>query len=216
MSPGEKLKARLPSIREYPVGITEGDILRIPLTAELALEVLEAIKSIDAADVRLGQFFAEVLPLAELSVGAEIAKVAFERLQTREEWGVREGWVALLARYGRDLAGYRETMLGLLGDADEGVRYRALSAYPTHALEGEISPLLSFESDEYMTEVGMGSDLIFAHRNQALAMIETITGQRFRKVERSARLPDGKIVRWWDWGGFHRWRKSWKNRRSLK
>jgi len=62
-----------------------------------------------------------------------------------------------------------------------------------------------------MTETEMGSPLVYAIRNDALAAIESLCGKSFRKSEKVEPGEAGRMVYWWDWQPFLDW---WGKRQS--
>ena len=79
-----------------------------------------------------------------------------------------------MIRLRENFPGYRSMMLRCLKDPDPDVSTNALAAYETFLTEKDIPLLLEFQRDDYMSETSMNSPLIYAIRNQALAIIEQL------------------------------------------
>lgn len=205
----DRLIKRLPKERAYQVGISGKDFEKIVLTDDLKIDILAALNSSDLTDVRLGLFFAEQLlrPGKYPHFDNDLLQVSLKLLDTKE-WGIKEHCVSIIYLLGQKLNNYRDLMLKALKDDDAMVRYKALYAYHTFAHPKELAPLEQFENDDYVTEVGMGSHLVYELRNQALEMIEKTIGQRFKKHEITEIYKDKNVVFWWDWTPFHEWKKS--------
>lgn len=209
-----KLTNRLPKERAYGgTGISSTDLEQLILTEDLKADILESIRSEDMADVRIAFFFAENIPAINTNAQFQQCLVS-EALQllSRSEWGIKQGCFEILGRYGRQIKSYRELMLGALADIDPEVRRVALRYYKTYAHDSEIEPLEPFEKDSYLTEIGMGSHLIYDLRNQALEIIESVIGKVFTKSEKTEVIKDGNVAFWWDWKPFHEWKNSWLNK----
>jgi hypothetical protein len=209
----DALIARLPKKRAFGVGISTEDIKSIPITKDVKADVLAALSSGNPTDIRIGLFFAEHLfrPELDLQFESHLLDACLKQLHS-SEWGIREGCTGIIVKFGRKLDSYRDLMLEALQDRDPLVRKRALTAYHTFAKAREFKPLEAFENDDYLTEVGMGSHLIYEMRNQALEAIEKVIGRNFTKSEKTTVLKTGEVVFWWDWKPFHEWKNSWIKR----
>lgn len=204
----EKLKARLPVVRSQPIGISAEDIAAICFNDDYFGEVVDAITSASLSEQRIGYFFAEHLPVEELSSHqkAVLVAAALETLK-RDECGLREAAASVLVKLGTGLSNLRQVMLPLLKDPTGEVRKVALRAFPTYASRQDIEVLLPFEIDGYTSEVGMGSHLVYELRNLALETIESMIGRQFKKEEKTVSLSNQTVAFWWDWEPFHKWRK---------
>ena len=89
------------------------------------------------------------------------------------------------------------------------VRKVALTFYTGFSNPREFEPVEFLEADEYVTEMGMGSHLIYELRNQGLETIEKVIGRTFQKSEKTGVLKDSRVVFWWSWDPFHKWKGSW-------
>jgi hypothetical protein len=108
-------------------------------------------------------------------------------------------------------ANYRELMLKMLKDPEPVVRWDALKAYQTFLKREDISALLDFQNDDYMSETEMGSPLVYPLRNLALAIIEELCQKQFTKTEKVKPVEGSLMVYWWDWQPFLDW---WGKRQS--
>jgi len=99
---------------------------------------------------------------------------------------------------------YREKMLELLSSDDVGDRRTALYNYLTFSKSNEVSPLMSFQKDDYAAEQRMAGPYVYEFRNYALSLIEEISGQSFDSKELSKSY-EGSMVTWKDWGGCVLW-----------
>jgi hypothetical protein len=205
----DRLISRLPTERAYNVGISARDLQGVILTAELKADILAALNSKDLTDVRVGFFFAEQLlnPGHDEQFENDLLTISL-RLFEGSDWGIRSNCVGVLVLLGQKLDNYRTLMLRALKDGDAHVRRRALCAYHTFAKPGEIEPLVVFENDDYVTEIGMGSHLIYELRNLALETIEKMIKRKFKKFEKTEVYQAKNVVFWWDWEPFHKWKNG--------
>ena len=217
MSASEKLKNLVPKNRKYASGICSSDIDGLALTRELKDDILAAVASDIAADVRLGLFFAEVLVCKsdDREFERDLIGAALRQVKT-SEWGIPASSLALIILLEPDLSKHRELVLDALKDKDPAVRGQAIRAYSTFAKPKELAPLEALEADSHVAELGMGSPcLIYDIRNEALEAIEHVIGRTFPKAERAQVLEDGAVAFWWDWKPFHDWKKSWWRKLGL-
>ena len=205
----DRLLERLPARRSVQVGITEVDVRAIPFSEDYFQDVVEAMQSPAFGDSGLGFFYAEHLPAEAMSTSqwTQLAEIA-RSVVLDPEHGARASAAAVFFMYGRGLANYRGLLIDLLHDSSSGVRLVALRGFRSYAGPSDIELLLPFEHDDYLSEVGIGSHLIFALRNVALEELEILFGRRFRISERVVSLPEGNVAFWWDWEPFHKWRKE--------
>lgn len=117
--------------------------------------------------------------------------------------------VPLFVALRNEFADYRERMLDCLKDPSPEVRFQALTVFQTFLSRKDISSLLHFQHDNYLAETEMGSPLVYALRNQALAVIESLCGKEFRKTEKVVMLvSEERIAYCWDWQPFLNWWKK--------
>jgi hypothetical protein len=161
----DRLINRLPRERAYKIGASAKDLQGLALTDDLKTDILAALNSTDLTDVKLGFFFAEQLvkPQQDRQFEDDLLKISL-RLFKNDERGVKSNCISIFGLLGQTLDNYRELMLRALKDSDAQVRRKALVMYHTFAKPGEIEPLEVFENDDYVTEVGMGSHLIYELR----------------------------------------------------
>jgi len=195
----DRLLNRLSGDREYKVGVSAKDLQGLALTDDLKADILAALSSADLTDVRLGFFFAEqlVTPQQDSQFENDLLKISL-RLYETNEWNIKSNCVSMFILLGQKLNNYRELMLRALKDGDAQVRRKSLLMYCTFAKPGEIEALEFFENDDYVTEVGMGSHLIYELRNLALETIEKVTNQKFKKFEKTDVYKAKNVVFWWD------------------
>jgi hypothetical protein len=132
-------------------------------------------------------------------------------LLTHENWDIRNGTLKVFIRLRDNFKDYRQLMLKMLKDTEPTVRWEALKEYRTYLTQEDIPALLDLQNDRYMTETEMGSPLVYAIRNDALTIIETLCGKPFRKSEKVEPGDGGRMVYWWDWEPFLDW---WEKRQS--
>jgi hypothetical protein len=200
---------RLPKERAFKVGISGRDLEGLSLTEALKADILSAINSTDATDVRLGFFFAKhfLRPGQDLQFDQSLLKASLALIETSES-GIKDNCVTMLILLGRNLSNYRSLMLDALPDSDPMVRQKAIHAYQTYTRPKEFGPLERFEQDDYATEIGMGSHLIYELRNMALEKIETVVNRKFKKIEKTEIYKGNNVVFWWDWEPFHKWKNG--------
>ncbi len=205
----DRLIARLPKERAYKVGISAKDLQGLVLTHAMKADILESINSINPTDIKYGFFFVEQLlkPGQDPQFDSDLLKSSLKQFDTKES-GIKDHCISMLILLGQKLDNYRELMLHALRDNDPLARRKALLAYHTFAKSKEFAPLEYFENDDYVTEVGMGSYLVFELRNQALETIEKVIGRTFNKTEKTGIYKGKAAVFWWDWEPFHGWKKS--------
>lgn len=208
----ERLIARAQPFKLDSIGISANDIARIPLTNEMIGEVEECLSNSDVAELKWGLWFAN--GMLDSNPPEEFLKRLLLRVPIwlkHEEWDVRNRALELFVRLRTNYKGYRETMLKMLQDPETAVRWEVLKAYRTFLTPKDIPLLLSFQNDEYMTETEMGSPLVYAIRNDALAAIEDLCGRKFKKTEKVKPVEGTLMVYWWDWQPFLDW---WGKRQS--
>ena len=205
----DRLINRLPKERAYKVGISGKDLQGLVLTDDLKADILAAINSVNPTDITYGFFFVEPLlkPGQDRQFDNDLLKASLKLLDTKE-WGIRDHCISMLVLFGQQLSNYRGLMLKALKDNDPMVRQKAICAYDTFAKPKEYAPLECFENDDYATEVGMGSYLVYELRNQALETIEKVIGRTFNKAEKTEIYKGKAAVFWWDWEPFHVWKDS--------
>jgi len=187
-------------------GISADAIKHLVLDGNLKKDILGAIGSAHPPDIRMGFFFTRCLLVPGKDSQFENALVdVSQKLINHDEWDIRENCISIISSIGINCENYRGIMLKALQDKAPMVRKAALTAYRTFSKPGETKPLESFEKDDYATELGMGSYLIYELRNQALETIEFVINKKFNKVEKIGFL-NGKAVYWWDWEPFHTWK----------
>jgi len=205
----DRLLNRLSNERAFKVGVSSRDLAALSLTEDLKVDILSTINSDDTADVQMGFFFAKhfLKPGQDLQFDQELLKRSLNLLETGER-GTKDNCITMIVLLGRKLSNYRALMLNALQDSDPMVRQKAIQAYQTYANPGEFGPLECFEHDGYVTEVGMGSHLIYELRNQALETIETVINIKFTKYEKTEVHKGNNVVFWWSWEPYHKWRNS--------
>jgi hypothetical protein len=209
----DSLINRLPKEHSYKAGISADDLKGLTLTDDLKVDILAAINSDNPTDVKYGFFFVKQLLRAgqDPQFDNDLLKASL-KLLNKNEWGVKDNCISMLILLGQRLENYPELMLRALQDKDPMVRRKALLAFHTFGKPKEFAPLEPFENDDYVTEVGMGSHLVYELRNQALETIEKVIGRTFRKSEKTEFNKKGTPVFWWDWEPFHIWKNSFRRR----
>lgn len=212
----DRLTNRLPRERAYKVGISAKDLLGIALTDDVKADILAAIGSDNPTDVKYGFFFAEQLlkPGQDPKFDDKLLKISLKLLDGNQV-GIKDHCLSMIVLLGQKLNSYRDLMMRALRDNDPLVRRSALLAYPTFSKVKEFAPLEPFERDDYVTEVGMGSHLIYELRNQALETIERVIGRQFRKFEKTEVSKNGVMAFWWDWEPFHKWKNGFWRKMKL-
>lgn len=208
----DRLIERAKRVQVDPVGISAADIARVPLTAEVIEDIEECLANPDVAELKWGLWFAN--GLLDSKPPQEFLTRLLSRVQDwlkHRDWDVRERALDIFVRLRTNNNSYREVMLEMLGDSEATVRWHALREYRTFLTEEDIPVLLNFQNDDYMTETEMGSPLVYAIRNDALAAIETLCGKTFTKSEKVEPGEAGRMVYWWDWQPFLDW---WNKRQS--
>lgn len=194
------------------VGISAADIARIPLTKEVIGEIEECLSSPDVAELKWGLWFAN--GILDSNPPQEFLNGLLPRVPVwlkHENGSVRHAALEIFVRLRNNYNDYREVMLKVLRDTDAEVRWNALKEYRTFLTREDIPTLLAFQNDRYMTETEMGSPLVYAIRNDALAVIEKLCGKPFTKTEKVEPGEAGRMVYWWDWQPFLDW---WGKRQS--
>jgi hypothetical protein len=205
----DNLINRLPKDRVYSVGISGKDLEGLSLTSDLKADILACLNSANLTDVKYGFFFAEqfLKPGRDPQFDKDLLSVSLKLLDS-EQAHVMPNCILMLILLGQKLCNYRELMLRALQDNNPLVREKALFAYETFAKPREFIPLEQFENDDYATEIGMGSHLVFALRNQALETIERVIARNFSKHEKAELYKSGVMAFWWDWTPFHKWKNG--------
>jgi len=193
-------------------GISAADIARIPLTDEVVREIEECLSSLEVSELKWGLWFTN--GILDYSPPQEFLTGLLPRVTTwlkHEDWDVRDHALDIFIRLRKNYVDYREVMLEMLKDTEPLVRWHALKAYQTFLTRRDISQLLGFQEDKYMSETEMGSPLVYAIRNEALAVIEAICEKQFTKKEKVEMGEAGRMVYWWDWQPLLDW---WTKRQS--
>jgi len=208
----DRLIARANGVGAGSTGISAADIARIPLTAEVVTDIVECLSSPNASELKWGLWFAN--GILSSNPPQDFLKWLITMLPgwlKHENWDVRNSALEVLVRLRDSYKNYRQLMLEMLKDPEPVVRWEALKAYQTFLGREDIPLLLRFQNDEYMTETEMGSPLIYAIRNDALAVIEVLCGKQFTKTEKVKPGEGSLMVYWWDWQPFLDW---WQKRQS--
>jgi hypothetical protein len=204
-----RLINRLPAERVNKVGVSANDLKSLVLTDGLKSDIFAALDSKDLADIKIGFFFAEQLlkPGGDKRFDEDLLQTSLRLFEigTRD---VQSHCVTMFALLGQRMGNYRELMLRALKGDDAQARRKALLTCRTFLNPDEIGPLEVFENDDYATEVGMGSHLIYELRNLALETIEKMIGRQFKKFEKTEIYKGKNVVFWWDWEPFHKWKNS--------
>ena len=211
----ERLLERVRPFKGDSVGIGIEHIAKMPLSSEAVADIFECLRSENVSDLSWGLWFAQ--GVLDSNPPQELLRFLVRQLPkwiAHHQEALREHALPLLIRLRENFPGYRSMMLRCLKDPDPDVRTNALAAYETFLTEKDIPLLLEFEQDDYMSETSMNSPLIYAIRNQALAIIERLCGQKFPKHENVKAIEDGHTVYWWDWRPFLDWwekqRRKWR------
>lgn len=194
-------------------GISVANIARIPLSGEIVGEILECLSSPDVSELKWGLWFA--FGILDSKPPQDFLKGLISKVPAwlkHEEWDVRDRALNIFIRLRDNYKNYREVMLEMLRDPEAVVRWHALKAYQTFLTREDIHLLLGFQNDDYMSETEMGSPLIYAIRNDALAVIEALCGKQFTKTEKVKTVEDGLMVYWWDWKPFLEWSNKQKRK----
>jgi len=204
----ERLLERVNRVTPDSIGIRDG-IARIPLTPEVIGEIKECLSSANVSEVKWGLSFAE--GYLDLKPPQEFLQWVLPRVPAwlkHANWDVRDSALEIFIRLRNSYGNYREVMLEMLQDPDEQVRWHALRQYRSFLTQDDIPALLAFQNDRYMTETEMGSPLVYAIQNDALAAIEDLCGKRFNKTEKVEPVEGSLMVYWWDWQPFLGWWKK--------
>jgi hypothetical protein len=199
------------------LGVALEDFAAIPATPDLGDEIMQGLQSGDPVDRRVSLFFCEGFLKYDraLQLGGNLVESLPSeavRLAADPDDLTRSAAHLLLIAVRGSVAGYRDLMLKALTDQSSSVRTGALNATETFLKPSEIEPLLSFEHDAYLSEVGgMGGPVHYVLRNQALATVERLTGRQFAKHELTE-MVQGEVVFWWDWRPMLEWYRASKNR----
>jgi hypothetical protein len=203
----ERLLERAKRVNPSSLGISAADIARIPLSDEMVSEITECLSKLDVvSELKWGLSF--TLGVLDVNPPQDFLKWLLPKVPIwlkHQDWDVRERALEIFVRLRNNYKNYRESMVEVLQDPEAVVRWRALKEYRTFVSQEDISVLLHFQNDKYMSETEMGSPLVYAIRNDALAAIETLCGKPFRKSEKVGPGEAGRMVYWWDWQPFLDW-----------
>ncbi|MBI5385969.1 MAG: HEAT repeat domain-containing protein [Verrucomicrobia bacterium] len=208
----DRLIERANQVGAGSTGISVADMARIPLTSDLIGEIEECLSSPDVAELKWGLWFAN--GILGSNPPQEFVKALLPRARAwlkHENWDVRDRALNIIIHLRENYRNYREVMLEMLQDPEPVVRWHALRECRTFLTRKDIPALLVFQNDKYMAETEMGSPLVYAIRNDALAAIETLCGKPFTKSEKVEPGEAGRMVYWWDWKPFLDW---WSRRHS--
>ena len=198
------LMSRAKPYQEAPHGVSLEDFARIPASPSIGEEILDGLSRSDPRDRSVSLFFCEgfsrhakLTMLGERFISALPSRV--EALISDPDDSVRSAAYPLFVQMAQRSPNYRSAMLKALTDRDSVVRTVALNASATFLKKREIEPLLPFEHDPYLSEVGgMGGPVHYVIRNHALATIERMLDRQFVKHELTE-MVEGEAVFWWDW-----------------
>lgn len=211
----ERLLERVNQVTPESIGIRDA-IPLIPLTPEVIADIKECISSASAYELKWGLSFAEAY--LDSKPPQELLKWLLPMVPdwlTHQDWDVRERSLGIFIRLGDNYKNYRKIMLNMLRDPEAVVRWRALLNCQTFLTRMDIPVLLSFQNDDYITETEMGSPLIYAIRNDALAAIEDLCGRKFKKNEKVKPVEGTLMVYWWDWQPFLDWWEKHQGKRRF-
>jgi hypothetical protein len=203
----ERLLERAQQVKSDALGVSVADIARIPLNDEMLDDIKECLAKSDAVnELKWGLWFA--LGILDSHPPQEFLKWLVPKVPawlSHKDWAVREGALDIFIRLRDSYKNYREIMLKMLEDTEPTVRRRVLGMYQTFLTRHDVSTLLNFQNDRYMTETELGSPLVYAIRNDAMAALEALCGKQFRKSEKVEPGEAGRMVYWWDWQPFLDW-----------
>jgi hypothetical protein len=209
----ERLLWRINQAAPNAPGIISG-IARVPLTDEVIGEIKECLLSSEVSEVKWGISFASgILVLNPPREFLQWLLPMVPKWLTHADWEIRERGLEIFIRLRDNYKNYRELMLNMIKDPDASVRGLALRQNRTFLTKEDIPVLLEFQNDDYMTETEMGSPLIYALRNEALAAIEDLCGRQFRKSEKVKTVEGSLMVYWWDWQPVLEWWDKYKRKR---
>ena len=199
----ERLLDRAKLVRAGSIGVSVDDIARIPLDEKMIGDTMECLATNDVAELKWGLLFA----LGILSCNPPQSFLTWLKPRVliwlkHNDWDVRQRTLDIFIRLRNNYKNYREVMLDMLRDREATVRSHVLKEYRTFLTKKDIPVLLCFQNDRYMTETEMGSPLVYAIRNEALAVIEILCGKLFTKSELVESGEAGRMVYWWDWQPF--------------
>jgi len=198
------------------LGVALEDFAAIPATPDFGDEIMQGFHSDDPVDRRVSLFFCE--GFLKYDHAAQLGRNFVESLPSEAVRLVgdpddltRSAAHLLLIAVRGSVVGYRTLMLKALADQSSSVRTVALNATETFLKSREIEPLLSFESDSYLSEIGgMGGPIHYVLRNQALTTIERMAGRQFAKHELTE-IKESEVVFWWDWNPMLEWYRASKS-----
>src|SRR6266404_9979504 len=206
LTASDRLIQRARPFKGDALGIGLEHIAKVPMTAELVTDIFECLRSGDPAEVKWGLWFTQ--GVLDSNPPIQLLRFLIPELPkwlNHDDNAVRVTALPLLIRLRENFPDYRSMMLQRLRDPDPEVRINTLSACRSFLSRSDMPVLLEFQHDNYMSETSMNSPLIYAIRNQALAVIEQLIGRTFPKHENVDSLQNGHTVYWWDWKPFLDW-----------
>lgn len=213
----KRLIERVKRLQQDPFGVSCEDIARLPLDDGMISDILECLSDPeDVPELKWGLWF--TLGILKSNPPQSFLKWLVPRIPTwlkHCDGGVREAALDIFVPLRKNYKNYEKLMIGLLRDPNPVVRGRALRESKTFLTRKDVPMLLHFQNDKYMTETKMGSPLLYAIRNDALAAIETLCGKQFTKGEKVEPCETDDMVYWWDWQPFLDWWNERQNRSRL-
>lgn len=185
----------------------------IPMDEAVRTDILTCLFDVNDSEVGWGLTFCQGL-LSEGKCDDEIENTLIQRLPEFLKSNapeIRSEAVNLLIMLRKRFPTYRHWMLPSLQDPCPTIRRQALMNSQTFLEPGEIEPLVAFRDDNYLTEISIGSHLIYSLRNEALDRIEQAIGKTFERKQLSEVVEGGEKAYWWDWKPFLGW---WEKRQS--
>ena len=105
---------------------------------------------------------------------------------------------------------HRQIGLWLLQHANSEIRSRALTFGPRFLRPRDYAGLLAFHKDKDVSEIAMGGPLRFVLRDQALALLEQLTGCPQSDGDCFETIPQGRVS-YRSWSRFLNWYEAHRN-----